>query len=576
MIVFKKIRFKNFGSFGNTFTEIHLDSRKNTLVSGTNGNGKSFAFLDSITFALFGKPFRKINIPQLVNSINKKDCLVELDFEIGTDKYQVKRGLSPKIFEIHKNGELLNQDAKNKDYQEHFEEQILRMNYKSFTQVVILGSSSFVPFMQLPAADRRTVIEDILDINVFTTMNSILKGKIAEAKNILGAYDSDISLETEKLKLKKKFVESLKNKETESQQKLADKIKSFEDDCSKVETKRKELEKKLGSISFDLTAKIKTEKAIKTFEKLKTQIQQNHDNCHKEIGFYSENDNCPTCKQAITEDFKKEQVGSKTSKLQEYDKAIAEIETKLKEAEEQISKYEKIQNEIADIKLAIVQSNMSHTNLTNNINNLRNELKQFLSAKASGDDIDIETKELESIQSRIDLIKEERGKIQENLRCMEIASILLRDSGIKGKIIKNYLPIINKTVNKFLTAMDFFAQFHLDEEFNETIKSRNRDSFSYMSFSEGEKMRIDLSLLLAWREVARVKNSANCNLLILDEVFDSSLDAVGAEEFMKLLTGLDSKTNIFVISHRADSLVDKFPTVITLEKKKNFSKLNVA
>jgi DNA repair exonuclease SbcCD ATPase subunit len=405
-------------------------------------------------------------------------------------------------------------------------------------------------------------------------MNSILKGKIAEAKNILGAYDSDISLETEKLKLKKKFVESLKNKETESQQKLVDKIKSFEDDCSKVETKRKELEKKLGSISFDLTAKIKTEKAIKTFEKLKTQIQQNHDNCHKEIGFYSENDNCPTCKQAITEDFKKEQVGSKTSKLEEYDKAIAEIETKLEEAEEQISKYEKIQNEIADIKLAIVQSNMSHANLTNNINNLRNELKQFLSAKASGDDIDIETKELESIQSRIDLIKEERGKIQENLRCMEIASVLLRDSGIKGKIIKNYLPIINKTVNKFLTAMDFFAQFHLDEEFNETIKSRNRDSFSYMSFSEGEKMRIDLSLLLAWREVARVKNSANCNLLILDEVFDSSLDGVGTEEFLKLIHEMGTDTNVFVISHKGDQLFDKFRSIIKFKKVNNFSQVD--
>ena len=347
----------------------------------------------------------------------------------------------------------------------------------------------------------------------------------------------------------------------------------MQDDCDKVLTKKTELEKKLGSISFDSTAKTKTEKAVKTLEKLKTQIQQNHDNCHKEIGFYSDNDNCPVCKQAITEEFKKEQVGSKTSKLDEYSKAVAEIETKLEESEKQVEKYEKIQNEIADIKLAIVQSNMTYDNLMNNIKNLTKDLEQ---ASVSNDEVESETKELESIQIRIDAIKEERLKMQENLRCMEIASVLLRDSGIKGKIIKNYLPIINKTVNKFLTAMDFFAQFHLDEEFTETIKSRNRDTFSYMSFSEGEKMRIDLSLLLAWREVARVKNSANCNLLILDEVFDSSLDAVGAEEFMKLLTGLDSKTNIFVISHRADSLADKFSTMITLEKKKNFSKLNVS
>jgi DNA repair exonuclease SbcCD ATPase subunit len=573
MIVFKKIRFKNFGSFGNTFTEIFLDSRKNTLVSGTNGNGKSFAFLDSITFALFGKPFRKINIPQLVNTINKKDCLVELDFEIGTDKYLVRRGLSPKIFEIFKNGELLNQDAKNKDYQEHFEEQILRMNYKSFTQVVILGSSSFVPFMQLPAADRRSVIEDILDINVFTSMNTILKGRISETKTVLHAYDSDLNLENEKMQLKKKFIQSLKNKSSESIDKINEKLKALNADCEKISKKKKEQEDKLASISFDLPTKMKVEKTVKTLEKLKTQIQQNHDNCNKEIGFYHDNDNCPVCKQAITEEFKKEQVGSKNSKLDEYTKAVGEIETKLTEAETQLEKFESVQNEIADLKLAIVQSKSTYENLTNNIRALTKELEQ---SSVSSAEIDVETEEMEKIQTRIDIIKDERVKLQENLRCMEIASILLRDSGIKGKIIKNYLPIINKTVNKFLTAMDFFAQFNLDEEFNETIKSRNRDTFSYMSFSEGEKMRIDLSLLLAWREVARVKNSANCNLLILDEVFDSSLDAVGAEEFMKLLTGLDSKTNIFVISHRADSLADKFSTIITLEKKKNFSKLNVS
>jgi DNA repair exonuclease SbcCD ATPase subunit len=573
MIIFKKIRFKNFGSFGNVFTEIFLDSRKNTLVSGTNGNGKSFAFLDSITFALFGKPFRKINIPQLVNTINKKDCLVELDFEIGTDKYLVRRGLAPKIFEIFKNGELLNQDAKNKDYQEHFEEQILRMNYKSFTQVVILGSSSFVPFMQLPAADRRSVIEDILDINVFTAMNTILKGRISETKTVLHAYDSDLNIENEKMQLKKKFIQSLKNKSSESIDKINDKLKTLNADCEKISKKKKDQEDKLASISFDLPTKIKVEKTVKTLEKLKTQIQQNHDNCNKEIGFYHDNDNCPVCKQAITEEFKKEQVGSKTSKLDEYTTAISEIETKLAETETQLEKFETVQNEIADLKLAIVQSKSTHENLTNNIRALTKELEQ---SSVSSAEIDVETEDMEKIQARIDIIKDERVKLQENLRCMEIASILLRDSGIKGKIIKNYLPIINKTVNKFLTAMDFFAQFHLDEEFNETIKSRNRDTFSYMSFSEGEKMRIDLSLLLAWREVARVKNSANCNLLILDEVFDSSLDAVGADEFMKLLTGLDSKTNIFVISHRADSLADKFSTIITLEKKKNFSKLNVS
>ena len=571
MIIFKKIRFKNFGSFGNTFTELHLDSRKNTLVSGSNGNGKSFAFLDSITFALFGKPFRKINIPQLVNTINKKDCLVELDFEIGADKYLIRRGLSPKVFEIFKNGDLLNQDAKNKDYQEYFEEQIIRMNYKSFTQVVILGSSSFVPFMQLPAADRRAVIEDILDINVFTTMNSLLKSRMTETKAILQGCDSELNLQSEKLQLKKKFIQSLKNRSNESQDKIKEKIKELNSSIETIVVKKKEQELKLSSISFDIKAKVKVENSIKTLEKLKTQIQQNHDNCNKEIEFYHDNDNCPVCKQKITDEFKKEQTSSKTTKIEEYTKAVDEIENKLTESENQLEIFEKIQNEIGDYKLSIAQLNISHDNLMSNLKSLTKELEQ---SSGNNIEIDTETKELEQLENKIEKIKEERIKLQENLRCMEIGSVLLRDSGIKGKIIKNYLPIINKTVNKFLTAMDFFAQFNLDEEFNETIKSRNRDTFSYMSFSEGEKMRIDLSLLLAWREVARVKNSANCNLLILDEVFDSSLDSVGAEEFMKLLTGLDSKTNIFVISHRADSLADKFSTIITLEKKKNFSKLN--
>jgi DNA repair exonuclease SbcCD ATPase subunit len=573
MIVFKKIRFKNFGSFGNVFTEIHLDSRKNTLVSGTNGNGKSFAFLDSITFALFGKPFRKINIPQLVNSINKKDCIVELTFEIGEDQYFVRRGLSPKIFEIFKNDVLVNQDAKNKDYQEYFEDQILRMNYKSFTQVVILGSSSFVPFMQLSAADRRSVIEDILDINVFTTMNTLLKGKIAETKSILYTHENNMTLENEKIQLKKKFIQSLKNKSAESRNAISKKIEQLNADCDTVLAKKKDQETKLASISFDIAAKNKVETAIKRFEKLKTQIQQNKDNCDRDIGFYHDNDNCPTCKQAITESFKKDQIDSKSQKNDEYKKAITEIESQIVKAETQLEEYIKLQNEINDIKVIIAQTKITHDNLLANIKELTKDIEK---SSVSSDEIELETKELEAIEEKLEVIYQERIKLQESLRCMDIASILLKDSGIKGKIIKNYLPIINKTVNKFLSAMDFFAQFNLDEEFNETIKSRNRDTFSYMSFSEGEKMRIDLSLLLAWREVARVKNSANCNLLILDEVFDSSLDAVGAEEFMKLLTGLDSKTNIFVISHRADTLADKFPTIITLEKKKNFSKLNVS
>lgn len=573
MIIFQKVKFKNFGSFGNNFTEIVLDARKNTLVSGINGNGKSFAFLDSITFALFGKPFRKINIPQLVNSINKKDCIVELSFQIGIDKYLVKRGLAPKLFEIYKNGEMINQSAKNKDYQDFFEEQILRMNYKSFTQVVILGRSSFVPFMQLPAADRRNVIEDILDINVFTTMNTILKSRMSLTKSMIHTYDTEISLLGEKINLKKKFIKSIQAKSKESVEKINEKLKSLNVSCEEITQKKETHVNSLSSIVLDETVKSKTDKTIKTLEKLKTQIQQNSDNCKKEIGFFHDNDSCPVCKQAITDSFKKTQIEQKEVKETEYSKAITEIDVKLESAEEIRSIHEKTLEEIRSIKLSITQLNISYDAVMKNIKELTSELSE---SNTTEDGVATETIELETIENQLVDINTGRKQLQDGIRHMEIAGILLRDSGIKGKIIKNYLPIINKTVNKFLSAMDFFAQFSLDEEFNETIKSRSRDSFSYMSFSEGEKMRIDLSLLLAWREVARVKNSANCNLLILDEIFDSSLDAVGAEEFMKLLTGLDSKTNIFVISHRADTLVDKFSTVISLEKKKNFSKLSVA
>ena len=571
MIYFEKVRFKNFGSFGKNMTEIVLDKNNTTLIHGNNGSGKSFAFLDSITYALFGKPFRKINIPQLVNSINEKGCLVEIEFRRGNDKFIVRRGQGPRLFEIYRNGELVNQDAKSLDYQQVLEEQILKMNYKTFTQVVILGSSSFVPFMQLSAADRRSVIENILDINIFSTMNVVLKGKILSLKETLKEINTKLEIEKSKIGVQKSYIESLRKRNNE--------------DNSEKEKQIEELEKKILNIEQDLLDKgasidednfkssstliLEKKTKIREYNRKKAELEAKREQKESEIKFFRENHVCPTCSQSISEDMKKSKIISTNIQISDYNSAIDFATEHVEEVEAIISD---IESNLEELRNRIQEANLKQRDIEAYRQEIQ-RIRKTINTSSLVADISEEQNKLSHLEGALELLEEERSEITSDLMYHELASDLLRDGGVKTKIIKYYLPYMNKHINRFLSAMDFFVQFNLDEEFNEQIKSRYRDDFSYMNFSEGEKMRIDLALVLAWREIARLKNSISCNLLILDEVFDSSLDGVGMDELMKLIKMISNNTNVYVISHKSDQLVDKFSNVISFEKKNNFSKM---
>lgn len=572
MIEFKTVRFKNFGSFGNYFTEIYLDKYPMVLVSGSNGQGKSFALLDSITFGLFGKPFRKVNIPQLVNSINQKHCIVEVEFSIGNDEYKVRRGLAPKIFEIHKNDVMLHQDAKTKDYQKMLEEQILKMNYKSFTQVVILGSSSFVPFMQLPAADRREVIEDILDIQIFSTMNTLVKSKYSEIKVSIGIIDQRIEIIREKVSVHKKMIETLQKQNEENLEVIMTDVKNTEDNIKDLEYKIVSLQVSVDSLLLKLNDQDEAQKTFRDLTKKVNQTEQMLNRLEKEMKFYTENDNCSTCRQSIAEDHKNKICSMINEEKESKTKDRNAFDVSLNNVEKQLNEYTNILSEVREKEKEISNHN---TTIRSNQSYITKNQKEYTRL------ISVDKENLKEKDLLKDLAKEGKHQVEkqqtmkEDKVLMEYSMALLKDSGIKSKIIRHYLPTMNKLINKYLTVMDFFAQFNLDENFNETIKSRHRDDFSYMSFSEGEKLRIDLAILLTWREIARLKNSANTNLLILDEVFDSSLDSGGTDEFMKLLHNLGSRCNVYIISHKADQLSDKFNNMMVFNKKNNFSKLKI-
>lgn len=569
MIIFKKIKFKNFGSFGNKFTEIDLIKSPTTLVCGTNGSGKSFALLDSITFALFGKPFRKINIPQLQNSINTKDCVVELYFDIGSDEYKIKRGLGPKVFEIYKNDKLINQDAKTSDYQDVLEQQIIKMNYKTFTQVVILGSSSFVPFMQLTAADRRAVIENILDINVFTNMNILLKGKITLAKENLKDLSNKIDMCNQKIEYQKKIIDKSYGISVEELNTITEEI---ENDIKKRNALSDEIKTLNGTIlnmNDDLLDEMEQENL--KLQKFLAQLSLKISNSNEDKDFYETQKNCSKCKGEITEETKQKSLQEIDKNLLQYTEASQTFEVKIKENNEKIKELKNLIKLNNTIKDTIKDITNQMTILDISIDHKSKKIKQTDSDKAI---IEKEKNTLNNLYVELNtLIQEKEQKKEEYIQFEQVYDIL-KDGGVKSKIIKHYLPAMNKNINKYLKTMGFFVQFYLDENFNETIKSRNRDEFSYMNFSEGEKMRIDLSLLLAWRDIAKLKNSVNCNLLILDEVFDSSLDSFGTDEVMKLLNTLGVNSNVFVISHKADQIADKFSNVIHFEKKNNFSKMS--
>ena len=567
MIVFKTVRYKNFLSTGNIFTEIKLNDNAMTLIVGENGAGKS-SFLDAITFGLFGKPFRNINKPQLINSINGKDCLVELEFAIASKNYKVIRGIKPNLFEIWCDGEMLNQDARSKDYQDQLEKTILRMSYKSFTQIVILGSTNFTPFMQLSAGDRRAVIEDLLDIQIFSSMNMIVKSKLSNAKEQAALLKVQIDNVKEKIELHKKHLDELKKNSKELVDAKKTEVKENE---LTLESLVEEAITKQSQID-DLESKIIDEEAnTKKFTKLnqlEAKIEGNIQKLEKDIAFYSENSNCPTCDQTINN--KDEKMHSCTSKISELNGGLQKLKEESEAVLKRINDIRATHKELKTLDQELVRIVTNRKQVKSYITKLEAEVEDLENKPAMSDNFKAQSKELlNSLQS----FNEERKIAVTEVQHYEIAQQLLKDGGIKTKIIKQYIPVINKLVNKYLAAMDFFVNFNINEEFKETIKSRHRDDFSYENFSEGEKKRIDLALLFTWRAVAKLKNSANTNLLIFDEVFDGSLDNNGTEEFLKLINMLNDNTNIFVISHKGDVLVDKFNNTIKFAKVKNFSQM---
>jgi len=570
MILFQKVRWKNFLSTGAHFTEINFTKSTNTLIIGQNGAGKS-TILDALCFGLFGKPFRKINKPQLPNSINNKDCLVEIEFEIGTKKYKVVRGIKPNKFEIYVNGVLLNQDAAAKDYQDILENQILKLNFKSFTQVVILGSASFVPFMQLSAADRRTIIEDLLDIQIFSTMNGVTKDKLSLNKESLTTVKYNIALLEEKIKMQLESIEDHK-KHTDAEK--AKKVKEIADSQLQAIKLNKDnglIQKHIDALQTKVgDKKEKLDKKSKGLFQIKGKIQTNINRHKKDIEFYENNHDCPTCKQSITPEWKESQVTEKNGKIKTQETNLTEVETELTKVNDELESITKILNHITEHQSEITKNNATIAAINSYIEKLNKEIQELSTIV---DTAEQDNGRLASLKQELEDNTIEYQTLLVDKQYLEYASALLKDGGIKSRIIKQYLPIMNKLINKYLSAMDFFVNFNIDENFNETIKSRFRDEFSYANFSEGEKMRIDLALLFTWRQIAKLKNSTNTNLLILDEVFDSSLDTVGTEEFLKLIHEMGKDTNVFVISHKGDQLFDKFRSVIKFSKKGNFSRI---
>ena len=569
MIIFKTLTWRNFLSTGNHKTVLDLRRHSNTLVSGDNGAGKS-TMLDALTFALFGKSFRGINIPQLPNSINDKDCEVEIIFSVGKVEYRVFRSLKPKKFEIYKDGTLLDQSATVKDYQKMLEEQILKMTYKSFCQVVILGSSNYVPFMQLTAADRRSVVENLLDIDIFSVMNTLVKAKMQVAKEKVKDIEYKIVIAKNKAEEKEKLIRSLENKSNASVDKYKKEIESSNTSITKLNTEIQDIQKQIDELLSSIPDKDSTSKELIKLENEVSQLKKKIKTIQKDIKFYEENDNCPSCKQNIEQHHKDSVYQEREIQQKDIEKEILESTHTIEKTESRLSEVNAIVSDIQAKEKEVSKKQNEISALFQYIEKMQQSIDSVLS----------ETNEVQEVKDELNKLAvvgksfiEERKELIEDRHCYNMASLLLKDSGIKSKIIKHYLPIMNRLINKYLLDMDFFCQFNLDENFNETIKSRHRDEFTYHSFSEGERLRIDLSLLLAWREIARLKNSVNCNLLILDEVFDSSLDSVGTEEFLKLLTQFGDRANIFVISHKSDSMTDKFQNHIVFQKKNNFSRI---
>ena len=565
----KTVRWKNFLSTGNNFTEIKLNKHKTTSISGENGSGKT-TMLDAIVFALFGKAYRNINIPQLPNSINKKDCMVELYFNIGENEYKIRRGLAPKIFEIYKNKILIDQDSKSKDYQRMLEEQILRMNYKSFCQVVILGSTNYIPFMRLTAAERRSVVENLLDINVFSTMNTLLKGKKSLLNEQLRVIEGKMEILKEKIDLQKDHIKLMENQKIKKEQETGNKQKELNDKKNKLSSEIEILEKNIEENLNKILYKDKEQNVLNTLTSDLLLLSKSISKIEKEINSIEKLSTCFVCSQDVDDEVKEKLKLTKIQELDKQNKDFSTIEESLSKLKEKIKKYDDIQEILKKDRSELSETKASIRAIDQQLNDIKVSVT------------DIAQEEIDALKQKMniyidqgkELIKEKQ-EIKDNLHYYKIALYLLKDSGIKSKIIKHYLPIMNKVINRYLSEMNFFVQFELDEEFKETIKSRNRDIFSYENFSEGEKRKIDLALLFAWRKISQVKNSLNCNLLIFDEILDGSLDDNATKLLLSILEMIDNDSNIFVISHKSkDILQDKFENNIMFKKKKNFSKIS--
>ena len=568
MITFQKIRWKNFLSTGDQFSEIDFQKNATNLIVGTNGTGKS-TVLDALTFSLFNKPFRKINKSQLVNATNEKDTQVEVEFDINGRQYLVRRCMKPNLFEIEVDGQKMHKQADDRATQKILEENILKVNYKSFTQIVILGSSAFVPFMQLSGSNRREVIEDLLDIRIFSAMNLIIKEKIRKQKDEIRVLDLSRENVKDKLDMQKKFIEELENRGKANIQGKQDKISTLLDEQDGYVSANEGLELEVTGLIEDQEKVTGANKKLRTLNKYKGQLSQKVATITKEHKFFTDNVTCPTCTQNIEESFRLNRINDAQTKAKELQTGYQELEKAIKNEEEREHLFTKLSKEITKLNNGISQNNTRISGCQRQVRDLESEIQKLTTQLANRNTEDEKLKEFN--QSLQNIFKELADK-KTDIMYHDFAYSLLKDDGVKTKIIKKYLPLINQQVNRYLQMMDFYINFKLDEEFSETIESPIHENFSYSSFSEGEKMRIDLALLFTWREVARVKNSVNTNLLIMDEVFDSSLDGMGTEEFLKIIRFVIKDANVFVISHKVD-LHDKFNSVIRFEKVKGFSRV---
>jgi DNA repair exonuclease SbcCD ATPase subunit len=566
-IIFESVRYKNILSTGNAWTEVQLNRSKSTLIIGDNGAGKS-TMLDALTFALYGKPFRNIKKNQLINSVNGKGLEVEARFTIGGNKYLISRGIKKNKFEIYKNGEMLNQDASVRDYQGYLEDTILKLNYKSFGQVVVLGSSTFVPFMQLKAGERREVIEDLLDIQIFTVMNTLLKDRLSENKSSIIDIKHKIELLNNQIVSSKTHNESLRKLREGEVDKLKEKLR---EQIAIVEAEQESVDtliQEVVDLGEDITDKADTKAKLKELQELDRELLSKHRALTKEVEFYHDHDNCPTCKQGIDHEFKEETITSHSTKTAEIESARQEIRSKSDKLDERIDEIDDVENVISAKNMQMSEHRVAKKIAMSSCKALKEDL---VGAEKQATEVD--SQEILALESELQDYHGDQTTLFDEKETLGVVSSMLKDGGIKTRIIKQYVPVMNKLINKYLSAMDFFVQFELDENFNETIRSRFRDVFSYSSFSEGEKLRIDLALLFTWRAVAKLRNSVSTNLLIMDEIMDSSLDTSGTEEFLKIIQDLTADSNIFIISHKGDQLFDKFHSVIRFEKVKNFSRI---